>query len=146
MSDLERLEAEMGEMDEVFGELGLDTDMVGLGGDLGELGAELEEAGLEELGLEEFGAEDFSLSSLAGDGDEGRADAAFLGSVVKRSVLRLLRLLINLLRRNPRLRRCADGVRYLTLAIRAARRGRWVTALRYARRAYAAFKRCIRRR
>lgn len=148
MDEFEQLEAELGEMDEAFGELGLgeSDDLLGLGEGLSELGSELEAAGLEDLGVEEFGEEDFSVSSLVSEGAEGKADAAVAGWILRRIARRLLGLLIRLLRRNPRLRRCAEGMRYLLAAVRAARRGRWATAIRYARRAYRAFRRCIRGR
>lgn len=118
-------EAEAFESDPQFGEmselLGIDDDVVS------------------ELGLDDESEGMASLNDLVDD----RADAAFLGSVVKAIAKKAIKVAIKLVSRDPSLKKCVNGMRYLKRAIGAVKRRKWGTVLRNARKAYKAFKKCL---
>ena len=138
MDILEQLSADLDEFEEEFGDFANLHRFEELG--LGELAEELEAAGLEEL---VFGEEDISIGSLVGEGDEASTDVAFIAGWLKPKVKRLLRKLISLLRKFGWLRKCRPCVRITIKAIQAYGQHRYITALRYAYKAYRCFRRCI---
>ena len=145
MDELDALMDDLEELDSFDTDLAGAYDLEGLADKgLSELADELDEAGLEEFSVEAFGAddEDFDLAGLS-DGEEPSADAAFVSGFIKRKVGKLLKKLIQLLKKYSKLRRCKKCVRLVTKAIRAYKHRKYVSALRYAYKASRCFKRCV---
>ncbi len=138
-TDQQNVDALLAEMDAEFGELT-------------ESGFGLSD--MDDPALQEFEAELAGFAELGGDFDslsfdamtadeplEAQADMQFISGFIKRKVLKLLKKIVRIVRaKGPALASCVPLV---TKAIQLFKRGKYFSALRYAKKAYDCIKKAL---
>lgn len=133
--DLNEFDAAFKELDADLAELAsLEEDDAEVSTENLDLMSELEQE-LSSAGILEEGEEVSGLSGLA----ESEVEVAFLRRWLRKKALRLIRKLYGYVSR------CRGCIGLLRKAIAAFRRGRYVSAIRYAYQTYRCIRRCIRR-